>query len=123
MLVAEDDPLNQFVTRVVLEDAGLLPEVANNGSEAVEMAKAGGYALILMDIQMPVMNGLDATRAIRQLPGMTDIPILAMTANAFHEDRDHCLATGMNDHIAKPLDPEALCATLVHWLQKTSPPA
>ena len=123
VLVAEDDPLNQYVTRVVLEDAGLLPEVANNGSEAVEMAKAGGYALILMDMQMPVMNGLDATRAIRQLPGMTDIPILAMTANAFHEDRDRCLATGMNDHIAKPLDPEALCATLVHWLQKTSPPA
>ena len=119
VLVAEDDPLNQYVTSVVLEDAGLLPEMANDGCEAIEKARTGGYALILMDMQMPVMNGLDATRAIRQLPGLSTTPILAMTANAFHADRDRCLAAGMDDHIAKPLDPDTLCATLLHWLQKS----
>ncbi|MCX7180635.1 MAG: response regulator, partial [Proteobacteria bacterium] len=73
----------------------------------------------LMDVQMPVMNGLDATCAIRQLPGLSAIPILAMTANAFEEDRAICLAAGMDDHIGKPADPDVLCATVLHWLQKS----
>ena len=120
VLVAEDEPVNREVLLFVLEDAGLAPEVASNGQEAVEKARDGDYALILMDVQMPVMNGLEATRAIRQIPGMAGVPILALTANAFDDDRDVCLAAGMDDHIGKPVEPDALCTTLLHWLQKPS---
>ena len=119
ILIAEDDPFSQDIACAVLEDAGLLPEVANDGREAVEKAKTGVYALVLMDVQMPVMNGLDATRAIRQLPGLPAIPILAMTANAYDEDRELCLAAGMDDHLAKPLSTDALCASVLRWLQRT----
>ena len=120
VLVAEDEPVNREVLMFLLEDAGLVPDVAINGQEAVEKARGGGYALILMDVQMPVMSGLEATDAIRELPGMANIPILAVTANAFDEDRDACLAAGMDDHIGKPVDPDALCAIVLHWLQKSA---
>jgi signal transduction histidine kinase len=119
VLVVEDEPLNREVEVFLLEDAGLASDVASNGQEAVEKVRGGNYALILMDVQMDVMNGLEATRAIRQIPGMADIPILAMTANAFDEDRDACLAAGMNAHIGKPMEPEAFYTTVLHWL-KTS---
>jgi CheY-like chemotaxis protein len=120
VLVAEDEPVNREVLLFLLEDAGLAPEVASNGQEAVEKARGGDYALILMDVQMPVMNGLDATRAIRQIPGMASVPILALTANAFDEDREVCLAAGMDDHIGKPVAPDVLCTIVLRWLQKSA---
>jgi signal transduction histidine kinase/ActR/RegA family two-component response regulator len=118
LLLAEDEPVNQEVSRGLLEDAGLAVDVAEDGTVAVALAKRTRYALILMDMQMPKLNGLDATRQIRALPGYEHIPILAMTANAFGEDRQVCLDAGMNDHIAKPVDPEVLFTTLLKWLEQ-----
>ncbi|MBZ8140824.1 hybrid sensor histidine kinase/response regulator [Rubrivivax gelatinosus] len=116
VLVAEDNEINQLVAEELLECAGLLVDIAGDGQQAVEMAGRGGYAVILMDVQMPVLDGLQATRAIRALPGCTQVPVIAMTANAFGEDRDACLAAGMNDHLAKPVAAERLYAQLLRWL-------
>ena len=118
ILLAEDEPINQEVSRGLLEDAGLVVDLADDGLQALELAKKNTYALILMDMQMPHMNGVEATMAIRALPNYKQIPILAMTANAFDEDRQVCLDAGMNDHIAKPVDPERLYQTLLAWLEK-----
>ncbi len=117
ILLVEDEPINREVVLYLLEDAYLAVDVAVNGEEALRMARGGDYTIILMDIQMPVMDGIDATRAIRQLPGLSSVPILALTANAFDEDRERCLAAGMNDHIGKPVEAEVLRATVLHWLQ------
>lgn len=118
VLLVEDEPINREVMTFLLEDAGLAPEVAADGQQAIDMARSGGYSLILMDVQMPTMNGLEATRAIRKWPGMAKIPILALTANAFDDDRAVCLAAGMDAHIGKPVDPDALCEIVLHWLRK-----
>ncbi|MGE5470938.1 MAG: ABC transporter substrate-binding protein [Bacteroidota bacterium] len=119
VLLAEDEPINREVSRDLLEDVGLRVDIAVNGAEAVALATAGDYALILMDVQMPVMNGIEATREIRAAPDGEGVPILAMTANAFSEDRQRCLDAGMNDHIGKPVDPQRLYETLLKWLSPT----
>lgn len=123
VLVADDDPVNLAVETFLLEEVGLVPDIANNGNDALEKARRGAYALILMDVQMPVMDGLEATRAIRQLPNMADTPILAMTANAFDEDRDQCLAAGMNAHIDQPVEADTFYTTVLLWLLNTTDPA
>ena len=117
LLVVDDEPVNQEVAKLLLEALGLLVDTADDGEEAVAMVKGNAYAAILMDIQMP-RDGLDATREIRRIPAYQETPIIAMTANAFAEDKARCIAAGMNDFIAKPIDPDTLPVILLTWLDK-----
>jgi len=115
ILLAEDNEINQQVASELLSGVGCLVDVAWNGREAVEMVESKSYDLVLMDMQMPIMDGLEATRRIRSNPRFAKLPILAMTANAMQQDRERCIAAGMNDHLAKPINPEELFATLRRW--------
>ena len=118
LLVVDDEPISRHVTQELLQAVLPAIDVAGSGAEAVELAGANAYDLILMDVRMPGMDGLEATRRIRSIPGAAAIPIIALTANAFTSDKARCLAAGMNDFIAKPINPDGMFATLVKWLSR-----
>jgi len=118
VLVADDEPINREVMFELLQSVGIGSDFAKDGEQAVNMAAHNDYSLLLMDMQMPRMDGLEATRLIRQLRSGRAMPILALTANAFPEDKDRCLAVGMNDFIAKPVDPATLFDVILRWLAK-----
>jgi len=117
ILVAEDNELNQEVAMGLLTDAGFVVTIANNGEEAVNLLKQHSYDIVLMDMQMPIMDGVSATQEIRKSKSLDELPIVAMTANAMTQDKERCLAAGMNDHVAKPIDPDELFRTLLRWIK------
>ncbi|MEY4755513.1 MAG: hypothetical protein RJA34_411 [Pseudomonadota bacterium] len=117
ILLVEDNEINQQVAREVLEDEGFEVLIADNGQIALDQFQEGhGIDLVLMDMQMPVMDGLQATRRLRERPDLQDLPVIAMTANAMVQDRQRCRDAGMNDFVAKPIDPDLLWAALIRWL-------
>jgi two-component system sensor histidine kinase/response regulator len=117
ILVVEDNKLNQEVALGLLIDEGFKVDIANDGREAIDMVHQNDYDIVLMDMQMPVMNGVEATLEIRKNAKFDSLPIVAMTANAMLQDREKCLQAGMNDFISKPIDPEELFRTLLQWIR------
>ena len=121
ILLVEDNEINQQVARELLEQANITVILAENGKEAVDLVYRETLDGVLMDVQMPIMDGLTATKEIRKDPRFANLPILAMTANAMSGDREQCLEVGMQDHIAKPVDPEEMFSTLAQWIKPASP--
>ncbi len=117
VLLVEDNAINAQIARDLLEDTGLTVDVAENGLVALERVQCLDYAVVFMDVQMPVMDGITATIEMRKDPRLAATPIIAMTANAMKQDREKCIAAGMNDHVAKPIDPDEVYAALVKWLK------
>jgi PAS domain S-box-containing protein len=119
VLLVEDDKINQIVAREILKRFGAEVVTVDDGVSGVEAALGSdNFNMVFMDIQMPGMNGFEAAAAIRQVKGELELPIIAMTAHAFAEERDRCLAAGMNDHVAKPIDPDQLYSVLLKWLSQ-----
>jgi len=117
ILLVEDNDINQQVAREMLQDAGFVVDIADNGRQALEMAQRSDYDLIFMDMQMPVMDGLTSTRTLRKIERLARLPIVAMTANAMEQDRQKCLEAGMDDVVIKPIDPDRLWDSLLRWLR------
>ncbi|MBF0516219.1 MAG: response regulator [Nitrospirae bacterium] len=122
ILLVEDNELNQQVALELLSDSGFITDLAVNGEIALHMAAGSHYDAILMDMQMPVMDGITATIELRKLKQCANVPILAMTANAMAVDREKCLQAGMNDHVAKPIDPDTLFSRLIKWIPPINRP-
>ena len=118
VLLVEDNDINRQVAGEILASVGVSVSMAANGQEAVDAVVAGDFDAVLMDVQMPVMDGYEATRRLRRKPRFQALPIIAMTAHAMAGDREKSLAAGMNDHVTKPIDPEALFRTLEHHVAK-----
>ena len=125
VLLVEDNKVNQMVGQALLEGLGLTVEIAENGQQAVTMIEADRdhFDAVVMDLQMPVMDGYAATRALRELPGTAGLPIVAVTANALPSERERCLQAGMNDYLPKPIDPDLLRVVLERWVQPRRAPA
>jgi len=120
LLLVEDNLVNQELAIELLQNAGIKVDVANNGAEALQMVQIAEYDGVLMDCQMPVMDGFESTRQMRQIPRLSNLPILAMTANAMAGDKEKCIECGMNDHIAKPIDVAHLFLTMAQWIKPKS---
>ncbi len=123
VLIVEDNPINQKVAVILVTKLGFVADVANDGSEALDMVRDQAYTLILMDCQMPVMDGFEATKAIRALQTQAaQVPIIAVTANVMEGQRDKCLAAGMNDYLPKPINKEVLGKAVDRWIPPIPPP-
>jgi CheY-like chemotaxis protein len=120
LLLVDDNPLNLMIARKVLEKAGAKVTTAADGREAVAKVEAGDYTLVLMDVQMPEMDGYEATAALRKQRRFADLPIIAVTAHAMDSAREACLKAGMNDYLSKPIDPKTMIALVAQWA-KVSP--
>ncbi|WP_148280253.1 hybrid sensor histidine kinase/response regulator [Rubrivivax gelatinosus] len=123
VLLAEDNPVNQELTLELLRQAGASTALAGDGLEALAWLAREPFDAVLMDVQMPGLDGLETTRRLRRLPGLDTLPVIAMTAHAMASDREACLAAGMNDHLAKPFEPDALIERLRHWTRADEAPA
>lgn len=118
VLLVEDNEINREVAQEILQEAGMIVTIANNGREAVDMVKNNTYDIVLIDIQMPIMDGYEATREIRKDLAYAELPIIAMTANALLRDREKCIKAGMNDHVTKPIDTTLLFQKIAYWIKK-----